>query len=285
MIFGLFIQTTKFTIVPKYRITVDISKICNKKICKNPNAFDIIKKMYKNKNIHWRSIAQNKSCVKLIKSDIINMKLDTYCRFNHGRLYEQSKLKWYHLSKNINITKTMRKQIILHREYAYTHADFRACIINDYWFAANPSNIKYIKNNSLYINDGLFLNPKVFSLANKDPEIFARMSCPEIYHLLLQNKNTNINFINKIKWDYISSFILMTEDYIYANPSMIKFINNNTDKINWKFLSKNPAAINLLKNNMDKINWANLSENPAIFNVNKLLYIKNINRFISMVDI
>ena len=35
----------------------------------------------------------------------------------------------------------------------------------------------------------------------------------------------------------------------------------NTDKINWNYLSSNKNAIHLLEQNIDKINWNYLSSN------------------------
>ena len=42
-------------------------------------------------------------------------------------------------------------------------------------------------------------------------------------------------------------------------------MEQNTDKIDWFYLSLNQNAIELLEKNTDKINWCNISRNPSIF--------------------
>ena len=48
-------------------------------------------------------------------------------------------------------------------------------------------------------------------------------------------------------------------------PEAIELLEQNPDKINWRYLSANTAtrAIELLEQNLDKINWEKLSANPA----------------------
>ena len=45
--------------------------------------------------------------------------------------------------------------------------------------------------------------------------------------------------------------------------SVIKYLEDNPEKINWIQLSSNPLAIHLIENNLDKISWRLLSCNPA----------------------
>jgi len=70
---------------------------------------------------------------------------------------------------------------------------------------------------------------------------------PDEIHLLEQN-------IDKIYWKWIS-----------GNPNAIHLLEKNLDKIDWKYLSRNSNAIHLLKQNLDKINWFYLLYNPSIY--------------------
>jgi hypothetical protein len=49
------------------------------------------------------------------------------------------------------------------------------------------------------------------------------------------------------------------------NPNAIHLLEQNSDIINWDYLSANPNAIHLLEQNQDKINWMLLSSNHSIF--------------------
>ena len=53
--------------------------------------------------------------------------------------------------------------------------------------------------------------------------------------------------------------------------SLNNIIQENIDKLNWKYLSKNPNAIHLLEENLDKIDWNELS-----LNTNENLWNENI---------
>ena len=47
-------------------------------------------------------------------------------------------------------------------------------------------------------------------------------------------------------------------------------LEQNQDKIYWKYLSKNPNALHLLDQN--KINWSSLSANESIFELEKKMF-------------
>ena len=51
-------------------------------------------------------------------------------------------------------------------------------------------------------------------------------------------------------------------DNICSINRVIDLLENNQDKIDWKWLSRNPNAVQLLEKNQDKIDWACLSLNP-----------------------
>jgi hypothetical protein len=42
-------------------------------------------------------------------------------------------------------------------------------------------------------------------------------------------------------------------------------LEENQDKINWRYLSVNPNAVDLLELNQYKLNWKYFSLNPSIF--------------------
>ena len=46
-------------------------------------------------------------------------------------------------------------------------------------------------------------------------------------------------------------------------------LEQNLDKVDWKYLSLNPRAIYILEKNLEKVDWRILSENPGIFKDNK----------------
>ena len=56
---------------------------------------------------------------------------------------------------------------------------------------------------------------------------------------------------DKIDWKYLS-----------RNTNAIHLLEKNQDKIDWYYLSSNPNAIHLLEQNQDKIDWYFLSSNP-----------------------
>jgi hypothetical protein len=51
---------------------------------------------------------------------------------------------------------------------------------------------------------------------------------------------------------------------IIQMPQLISILEKNTDKIDWKYLSRNPSAIHLLEKNMDKIEWFYLGLNTNV---------------------
>ena len=59
---------------------------------------------------------------------------------------------------------------------------------------------------------------------------------------------------DKIVWKYLS-----------RNPNAMHLLEQNQDKINWEYLSTNPNAIHLLEQNPDKINWKWFSRHESIF--------------------
>jgi hypothetical protein len=72
---------------------------------------------------------------------------------------------------------------------------------------------------------------------------------PSAIKLILNNQD-------KIDWVQLSR---------NPNPLVIKLLEENYEKINWYYLSLNPNAIKILENNQDKIDWYFFSINPAIF--------------------
>ena len=64
--------------------------------------------------------------------------------------------------------------------------------------------------------------------------------------------------VNKLSYELLSK-----------NPNAIDLLEQNLDKINWRYLSmnKNPNVIHLLEQNQDKISWTWLSTNPNIFEI------------------
>ena len=63
-----------------------------------------------------------------------------------------------------------------------------------------------------------------------------------------------IIFLKEIKIRLIGIFLSF-------NKCSIKLLEENLEKINWKYLSENENALKLLENYQDKINWVHLSSN------------------------
>ena len=117
-------------------------------------------------------------------------------------------------------------------------------IDNPYYLSMHPSNraVEMMINNPLLINlDGLVRNNN-----------------PNIGPLLEQS----LHLFTKNHWDCMS---------LSSNPTILRFIENNPDNINWFDLSKNTSdgAIKILEKNQDKIVWVWLSSNPSAMNIIK----------------
>lgn len=80
-----------------------------------------------------------------------------------------------------------------------------------------------------------------------------------------------------IYWrDQLMDGIILSPNQIYwtdlssdTSTSAIEIIQNNINHpfISWKKLSKNPSAMKLLRANQNKIHWDEFSTNPAIFEI------------------
>ena len=69
---------------------------------------------------------------------------------------------------------------------------------------------------------------------------------------------------DKIDWTCLSenpNAIHLLEQTMEQNPQSVA-------SIDWRWLSSNPNAIHLLEQNLDKIDWYTLSGNPNIFKYN-----------------
>ena len=86
-----------------------------------------------------------------------------------------------------------------------------------------------------------------------------------IFRTLAKNPNA-IELIKK----YIDKIELVNLSY-NTNPEALQIVEQQLYKLtNWAPLSMNPSAIKILERNKDKINWYWLSQNPAIFEYNYL---------------
>jgi len=121
----------------------------------------------------------------------------------------------------------------------------------------NPIAIKLLSENINKINwCNLSQNESAINILNdnQDKIVWRNLAKnPNAYELIVKH----INKFNIIDLSY------------NTNPLVLKLIEDKLHKLSfWGPLSANPSAIKTLEKNQDKINWYWLSQNPAIFEFN-----------------
>jgi hypothetical protein len=158
----------------------------------------------------------------------------------------ENRINWASLSSNTSydaldlLEKNLDK---IDWTYLHTNPSSWASEIFEGIFEENPSKIMW---NLLSQN----ISPRVIVLIEKKIEEENNLSEEELQ---------NMSIKKKICWNSLSQ-----------NPSAIKLLEKNINKVNWYFLSKNSAAVHLLKDNIDKINISLLCKNPNIGALNLL---------------
>lgn len=165
------------------------------------------------------------------------------------------------IEKNFHLLKKTKRDVLYANPAALHLLDLRPKSIQwDYLSSnSNPIAIKLLKENIHEIYwTYLSANPAAIEILteNQDKIIFRTLAA-------------NPNAISLIK-KYMNKI-----DIIYlcynTNLEILDIVEKQLDKlINWAPLSKNPSAIKILQKNQDKINWYFFSQNPAIFEYNYL---------------
>tara|TARA_B110000459_G_C16122782_1_gene278813 strand:+ start:241 stop:510 length:270 start_codon:yes stop_codon:yes gene_type:complete len=73
--------------------------------------------------------------------------------------------------------------------------------------------------------------------------------------------------LNKSQFDEHIIYIILTYYWKTLDKPKVLLDWIDINNLDWYWLSVNPNAIHLLENNKDKINWKYFSKNPAIFKV------------------
>lgn len=140
--------------------------------------------------------------------------------------------------------------------------------------------------------EGLSINPLALDILRAHPNKIrahklARNPHPDADALLQEHlhKTSNLHLYNElksiqpcnplnVKWydrlalNEIKAYLIKHSRELpnlsqSSNPEVIKFLEDNLDKVDWAVLSNNPidAALDILESNIDKINWILLSRN------------------------
>ena len=165
------------------------------------------------------------------------------------------------IEKNFHLLNKTKRDVLYANPAALHLLDLRPKSIEwDYLSSnTNPIAIKLLKENidKIYWTY-LSANPAAIEILteNQDKIIFRTLA-------------SNPNAITLIK-KYMHRIDLVSLCY-NTNPEIIDIIESQLDKLtNWGPLSENPSAIKILQKNQDKIMWYFFSQNPAIFEYNYL---------------
>ena len=85
----------------------------------------------------------------------------------------------------------------------------------------------------------------------------------------IANNQFNVvrHILNKSQFDEHIIYIILTYYWKTLDKPKVLLDWIDINNLDWYWLSVNPNAIHLLENNKDKINWKYFSKNPAIFKV------------------
>ena len=209
-------------------------------LSKNPRAIRLLEKNLN--RINWRILSSNPEAIHILEDNLGQIDWRELSS-NSAAIYllekNPNKIDWYRLSSNpaaIYLLEKNPDKIVWRELSRNTNPD--ALIL----FEKNYFKLMYFDWHNLC------KNPHVISLIEMELRTTKIIDGFYKWFCCCYPFNTRC----KIKW---MSLCLNT------NPTAIRILEENSDKINWSALSCNPAAIHILENNIEKINWSMLSSN------------------------
>jgi hypothetical protein len=145
------------------------------------------------------------------------------------KIHNKDKIFINILDVSLQQSTSMFRPIFIDEDKTYKH-------INWYYLSSNPNALSILEENIDKINTFVFVNNN---------------------HVI---KKTICDILIKM-YDYINDHDIHNF-YVSIHPSLVPYLENNPEKIDWDGLSTNPNAIHLLEENPDKIVWNKLSRNP-----------------------